>query len=76
MADSYPGLDPSNIDKIVNDVVLGVPIEESRVTYGDAEKQFRADVEAWMAENPDAVVDMPFDAASAEMKIPELEGEG
>jgi hypothetical protein len=72
--DPFVGLQDDVADTIVLDVALGVPIEESKITYGDAEKSFRAEVEGWVAENPDATIDLPFDAAPAEMTIPEDAG--
>lgn len=60
-ADPYPGLQEAAVNEIVQDVVLGRSPEQSRITYGDAEHRYRADIERWVAENPDATIELPFD---------------
>lgn len=75
LADPSYGLDGETMERIVLDVSLGIPIEQSKLTYGDAEKQFRQDTQTWVDSHPDAGIDLPFDAASADVWVPEM-GEG
>ena len=60
--DPYPGVTGAELERIMLDVQLGVPIEQSKLTYGPAQLACRQAEQAWFDAHPGVDMSPGFDA--------------
>jgi hypothetical protein len=59
-----PDLDGDVVERIALDVSLGVPIEASTIAYDETMTEYRRCIERWIVDDPDAILDLPYDVSS------------